>query len=175
MKDEFTLLKEQADVLGIQYSNNIGLETLKSRIQEKLGNDEESVEEAPTKKAKPSSRQKAIEEQTKLIRVRITCMNPNKREVPGGIFAVGNKYIGTVRKYIPYNTTEDGYHVPNCLLELLKRKKFTQRIKVKDRSVLGGERIETRTVNEFAIEVLPPLTEAEIKELAEEQRATGRV
>lgn len=179
MKDEITLLKEQATLLGIQFSNNIGLETLKSRIQEKLkvDSDEEDMVTDDTENStnEKSERQKAIEEQTKLVRIRVTCMNPFKRDIPGGIFAVGNKYIGTVRKYVPYNTTEEGYHVPNCIYELLKRKQFTQRIKVKDRSVLGGERIETRTVSEFAIEVLPQLSEKELAKLAAEQKATGRI
>lgn len=174
MKDELTLLKEQAELLGIEYSNNIGLETLKKRIQEKLKTDEdgEDIQDSSTEK---SERQKAIEEQTKLVRIRVTCMNPSKREIPGGYFAVGNKYTGPVRKYVPYNTPDEGYHVPHSLYELLKRKKFTQRVRVKDRNVLGGERIETRTVSEFAIEVLPQLTKEELAKLAAEQKATGRI
>lgn len=184
MTDELTLLKKQADILGVQYSNNIGVEKLKERIKEaKEPKEMESKSDLevttdsndPVKLTKAEKRRKAQQEQTKLIRVRVSNMNPAKREVPGGIHTVANKHIGRVRKYIPYIGMESGYHIPQCLYEHLKNKVFTERMEINDRTVPGGKRSVTRTMREFSIEVLPPLTPAELKDLAKEQAAGNRV
>lgn len=176
MNDELTLLKKQADVLGIRYSNNIGVDTLREKVKDALADrseqDAESQEKA--KEAKQSLKEKR-NEAMKLVRIRVTNMNPAKKNVPGGIYTVGSKDIGIVRKYVPYHDTEEGYHVPNCIYERLKQITFKQHTTVKDRNVLGGERHESREVKEFAIEVLPPLTKEELQKLADDQKATGRV
>lgn len=177
MKDELTLLKERADDLGIKYSNNIGLESLKARVNEALSPKvQETEEEVVTKDgAKKSARQKAQEEQLALVRIRLTCMNPAKKDIPGAIYTIANKNIGIVRKYVPFTGAENGYHVPRCIYELLKRKEFQQVRTVKDNTVLGGVRYVNTNVKEFAIEKLPPLTKEELKDLAHEQATTGRV
>lgn len=177
MTDELTLLKKQADLLGIPYSNNIGLASLKERIKEAKEPKEDKPEQevAVTGSKKLNKRHIAQQEQLKLIRVRISNMNPAKREVPGGIHTVANKHIGRVRKYIPYLGNDNGYHIPQCLYEHLKNKVFTERMEIKDRTVPGGKRAVSRTIREFALEVLPALTPDELKKLAAEQAAGNRV
>lgn len=129
------------------------------------------AEQALPKKppTKQQRRQKLIKDATRLVRLRITNMDPKKRDLPGEIFSISNKFIGTIKKFIPFGeATEAGFHVPYCLYELLRDKKFLHiRTVGKDRN----SRVVTSYEREFALEVLPQLTHEEIKKLALEQAA----
>ena len=171
-KDELSLLKQRADLMGIPYSNNIGVEKLKERIAEATQPDEPEPEEEVQDNL--SERQKFIREATKLVRLRITNNNPAKREMPGEIFTVANGVIGTIRKYIPYDhTSEVGYHVPNVIYKMLKRKTYNSI--VSRRNEQGVPIKESVVRKEFNLEVLDPLTKEELDKLAQDQRAAGRV
>lgn len=184
-KDELSMLKDRANVMGVPFSNNIGIDALRKRIDDKLAgmstSSEETVEVNAFTGKTPSSdlvttptlRQYLFDDSMKLIRVKITNLDPKKREWPGEIKTVANKYIGTVRKFIPFgDATDEGYHIPNCILKMLKRCKY-QDIKVIKKN--GKESITSRWVSEYAIEILPPLTQAELKQLATAQQAVGSV
>ena len=171
--DELTLLKHRADKLGISYSNNIGLETLKNKInavlasQEKQNNDLNSDD--PQK-----LRQAIYKKAMKLVRCQITNLDPKKKDIPGEIITVANQYIGTVRKYIPFGeSTFNGYHIPQCIYDFLKNRKF---LSIKTRKGPNGQLVvETSWAPEFAITILPQLTQEELKKLAAAQRASGSI
>lgn len=191
--NELDLLKMQAQQLGISYKGNIGVESLRARIKAKLeGTEEEGGEEeeadtasenqAPAAQTAPAEKKlsKADQEQKfrddqardelKLIRVRIACLNPNKAQLRGEIITVANKYVGTVRKFIPFGEDSDaGYHVPAILLRELRSRKFNS---VKTTKGDKGQMIVTqRLVPEFSIEELEPLTQEELDKLAAVQQA----
>lgn len=177
--DELTLLKRRADQLGVSYSNNIGLETLKERVAKAMEGDKDKEE--PAKKEAPATensagptRNELRKEAEKLIRIRYTNMNPLKKDVPGEFFTVANGIIGTIKKYVPYGAaSENGWHVPNVIYKMMKRKTFTVTTTKRDEQ---GRPYQTRVERkEFAIEVLPPLTKEELEKLAKDQRASGRV
>lgn len=188
--DELALLKQRAKIMGIAFSNNISLETLKERIRQKMENesvqpsaaDEDDQAEIPqaapvqTQKTKKQSlRQRLYEENMKLVRLRITNLDPKKRELPGEIFTIANEYLGTVRKFIPYGSaTDNGYHVPYCIYKALRKRQF---VSISTRKKQGSDQtiVEQRLVAEFALEVLPPLTPKEIATLAASQAAAGGV
>ena len=188
---------------SIKFSNNIGLDALRAKVQAKMdgatdaeaqaeadaesdGEDgendvEETSQPSPavasvsTKTAeKPKTpmtlRQEMIQEQMKLVRVRITNLDPKKKDLPGEIFTVANRYIGTVRKYIPYGeVTDNGYHIPLCIYTQLEERKF---LNIKTRKGKNGTPIiESQYVREFALEVLPQLTPDELATLAASQAA----
>lgn len=181
--NEIEVLKNRARLMGITFSNNIGLEALKKKVADKMAadsDDDDNVVQAsgeqtpnPLGEIKPRSlRQALLEDEMRLIRLRITNLDPKKKDLPGEILTVANEYIGTVRKYVPFGeATEDGYHVPNCLYEQLKTRKFLHIRVVKQPN--GQERVEHKMVPEFALEVLPPLTKDELRELATAQTAAG--
>lgn len=175
--DELTLLKQRADTLGISYSNNIGIETLKARIEEKLNGDKDEPKQKEETEAEYRARvhKRLYQENMKLVRLRITCLNPNKKDIPGEIISVGNKYLGTVRKYVPFGEkTDNGYHVPYCIYKFLKNKKFLSIRSYRDR-LTNRQVQEHRLVPEFALEVLPPLTDKELEDLAKAQLAAGSI
>lgn len=124
----------------------------------------EQVRRKPVKEETENQKRARLrKEATKLVRIRLTCMNPNKKDLPGEIFTIGNRYIGTVRKFVPYVEQPDGYHVENCIFEELKNRKFLN-IRTDKKGIP-----QTNYVPEFAIEVLPQLTQKELRALAQRQ------
>ena len=188
--DELALLKERAKQMGIPFSNNISLETLRKRIADKMeGKDvpevnplagDAEIAAITTAPAKLDAKQNALalrkmmqRDQMKLVRVRITNMDPKKKDLPGEIWTVSNEYLGNVRKMIPYGEqTDEGFHIPYCLFRLLQSKRFLHIRTVKDR-VTGVERQEKQWVKEFSLDVLPDLTKEELARLAAAQAAAG--
>ena len=179
--DELTLLKRRADKLGVPYSNNIGLETLKERVAKAMeGNKEpEAKEEAEVESADKAQsvvelRAEKRKEAMKLVRIRYTNMNSRKKDVPGEFFTVANAIVGTIKRYVPYGeAAENGWHVENAIYKMMKRRTFTTTVtKRDDKGRPYNTSVERK---EFAIEVLDPLTKEELDQLAKDQRASGRV
>lgn len=179
--DEMTILKQRATMMGIKFSNNIGLEALRKKVadaQEGITEQEQpevnplTTTTTTVQEDKLSMAQRIRLENTRLIRVRIQNLDPKKKDLPGEILTVANDYMGTVRKYVPYGeATDNGYHIPYCLYKLLKSRKFLHVSVKKGRN--GKERVEQQWVREFAIEILPQLTEEELKQLGQAQLAAG--
>lgn len=183
--DELTILKQRARMMGIEFSNNIGLETLRERVRAKMeaiDKIENPVVEVPTSipaigetevRTKPMTiREQLRRDELKLVRVRITNLDPKKKDLSGEIFTVANEYLGTVTKFIPFGElTDEGYHIPHCIYTQLEAKRFLN-IRVR-KSADGRDKIEQGWVREYALEVLPQLTKAEIAKLAMAQQAAG--
>jgi len=117
--------------------------------------------------AKPLTLAQSIRnDQMKLVRVRISNMDPKKADLPGEILTVANKYVGNVKVFVPYGEkTDDGWHIPYIIYKQLVGRKFLQ-IKTTKNPVTRQLQVTKRWVREFAIEVMDPLTVAEIKDLA---------
>ena len=188
--DELTFLKERAKVMGIPFSNNISLETLRKRVADKMEGKDEAPEVnaltgdpeiAHAMAAKPldpkanavALRKLMYAKQMRQVRVRITNMDPKKKDLPGEIWTVANEYLGTVRKFVPYGEqTDDGFHIPYCLYRLLDSKRFLHIRDVKDRTT-GIVRQDKVWAKEFSLDVLPTLTQGELDRLAAAQAAAG--
>lgn len=186
---ELDMLRERCKLMGITYSNNAGPDTLRKKIEDKMSAPTPEPEtEAAAPVANPLSevplakqgkkmtlRQYLLAKATRLVRLRITNMDPKKADLPGEIFTVSNEYLGDIKKYVPFGeATDGGYHVPYCIYELLKTRQFLQ-IKTRTHPVTKQIETSTRYVREFALEVLPDLTPTQLKELAMEQNASGRL
>lgn len=185
--NDLAMLKHKADLLGVPYSNNIGADTLRERIRAKQealeSGSSESAQEAPpavnpltgqstAPGKKMSLRQMLHRDQMKLVRLRITNMDPKKKDLPGEILTVANEYLGTVRKFVPYGEqTENGFHVPYCLYKMMDARRF---LNIRTRKGPNKQIIvEQNWAREFALEVLPDLTEVELKRLAVAQAASS--
>ena len=185
LPDELTMLKQRASMMGIQFSNNIGLETLRKKIEDKMEGRAEADaapqinplagETAAQPVKRKTLRQKLYDEQMKLVRIRVTNLDPKKKDLPGEVITVANEHLGTVRKFVPFGeVTDDGYHVPYCIYRFMEKRKFLNIRIVKDRRT-GQERVESNWVKEFALEVLPQLTPQQIANLKTAQIAAGSV
>lgn len=185
LPDELSVLKQRATMMGIQFSNNIGLETLRKKIEDKMEGRAEAdaapqinplAGETTAQPVKRKTlRQKLYDEQMKLVRIRVTNLDPKKKDLPGEVITVANEHLGTVRKFVPFGeVTDDGYHVPYCIYRFMENRKFLNIRIVKDRRT-GQERVESNWVKEFALEVLPQLTPQQIANLKTAQIAAGSV
>lgn len=108
-----------------------------------------------------------------LIRVRVTCMNPAKKEWEGEIIAAGNNLVGTISKYIPFGNDE-GWHIPRIMYNVIRDRMAQIFITVTDPRTKQKVR-KGKQIKEFAIEVLEPLTTEELKELAARQAASRSI
>ena len=174
-KAELKQLKELATSLGISYSPNIGLETLRNKIkavQEKQDTGtliqtkkEESIPETEAQK-----RRKKIKELTALVRVQIVNQDPSETDLPGMFVVTSNDLLPKIGRYIP--TKGETTHVERILLNTLKEMHFVRHSKRDNKE--GGAPVTT-LVPKFVITELPPLTETELKELAKMQQAGNHI
>lgn len=187
---ELEVLKMRANTLGITYGNAIGVEGLKKKIQAKLDGEPEPVDtsdepnplsmgakamEKPVVAGPMSLRNYLRAEALKLVRCSITNLDPKKKDLPGEIITVANEYIGTVRCFVPFGEqTEEGWHIPHCIYEFLKARKFVHITTTRDRRTRAISQ-QQRDVPEFAIVVMEPLTTEELSQLAQAQIAAGSI
>lgn len=113
------------------------------------------------------------DEQTKLVRIRIQNLDPKKKDLHGEIITVANEYLGTIKKFVPYGEASDeGYHVPYCIYEFLKSKRFLNIRTTRDR-VTKQIKVDHTMSLEYSIELLPQLTREDLNRLAASQAAAG--
>jgi len=227
--DELEVLKSRARMMGIEFSNNIKIDTLRARIDAKLEGEtlaEENAEDADDDLAprdnaltqgaesisvpavpvapivapivapvvaapvsavdeappavvvvapKKSFRQALIDDATRLVRLRITNLDPKKKDLHGEIICVANEFIGTIRKFVPFGeVTDEGFHVPHCIYEMLDARRFVDVRTTRDPKT-GSPKVSTRWAREFALEILEPLTQEELNQLAQAQIAAGSI
>lgn len=171
---ELENLKSRAEKLGVKFHPSISAEKLREKIKAAQSEGEGDVGEQPevksatgTNEESPAAKKLRMKrEALKLVRVRITCMNPAKKEWEGEIITVANNAVGTVKRYVPFNT-EEAWHVEHILLEQLRERQC--QIFVTEKDSRGNNTRKGKLIREFAIEVLPDLTEEERADLAQRQ------
>lgn len=175
---EQTEVRAQADALGIKYHHNANDETIQKLIDSHVDSEvsEGGLVRLSDDECKPLSHDEFRKkyrnganvrlEAGGLIRCRIQCMNPAKKDWPGEIFSVGSAKLGTFKKFVPFNSPEP-YHLPKIIYDMLLEKKCT--VFYTERDDRGNKLRKGRLINEFAIEKLPDLTKEELSDLARTQ------
>jgi hypothetical protein len=196
---ELTVLKDQAARLGITYHPAIGLDKLRDKVNlaVRAGKSESFVEddyddvplltepvhtdtsgtaiediiagylEREAAALTPAQkRNQAIKDANKLVRIRINCMNPAKRDWSGEMLSVSNSVVGTYKKFVPFSNAE-GWHVPHIIVQALQEKMC--QIFVNGTNAQGVKIKRAQLIKEFSIEIMDPLTDLELKELAQRQ------
>jgi len=173
---ELNLLKARAKQMGISFHPSIGVEKLKLKITNRLegaadqvAQEKEPVVTAPTDPTTENKQDRYARlrrEASRLVRVRVSCMNPNKTEYEGEIFTVSNSVVGTFKKYVAYNNDE-GWHVPQMILNHLKESEC--QIFYTAKGPRGQKVRKGKMIKEFAIEIMDPLTSEQLLELQTQQ------
>ena len=171
VQDELDALKARANLLGVKFHPSISLEKLREKVNAAVTSEDkvDEVTNAPseTKQETIGEKRKRLKaEALKLVRIRLTCLNPAKKEWDGEIITVGNSLIGSVKKFVPFNA-DDGWHVPHVIYQQLKERQCQIFYTATD--ARGNKVRKGKLIKEFAIEVLPPLTKEELDELARRQ------
>ena len=188
---ELTSLKARADSIGLKFHPSIGLKKLKDKVNDQLKKDKSQLaKEAKEAKSlnpqqdipstpqtdthdKPKAlsetpamrKMRLVKKAKRLIRFRLTCMNEAKKKWPAEIFTVANSTVGTIKRAIPFNA--DSWHCEEMLLNMIQDRKFVTYFEVKGKK--GRSYKKTKLIKEFAIEILPPLTQKEIDDLIKRQ------
>lgn len=166
--DEFEQLKQEADLLGITYSPNIGFDTLRQRVNEKKLTDNPTLPEL-TREEK--IRRAAYAEAHRLVRCVITCHNPAKQQTKDEHIIVSGEYFGTIKRQVPYGSkTSEGWHIENAIYKHLRDKKY-QVIETGNNPNTGRPYQKSYETNEYTIIVLPPLTDEQMDTLKSQQAA----
>jgi hypothetical protein len=122
---ELDILKARAKKMGIKYHANIGAEKLREKVASVMNNapvqepvSVKTPEPIPLRESRGRRASRKRREARQLVRVNITCMNPNKREYEGENFTFSNSLVGTIARYVPYTAT-DGWHIERGILNMV--------------------------------------------------------
>lgn len=180
-QDELVALKARADMMGISYHPSIGLEKLRDKVNAAVtGAPEEpevpvasAAEQINTAVETENQKTKRLKDDAaRLVRIRLTCMNPAKAEWPGEIISVGNARVGSFSKFVPFNADE-GWHIPNIIYKALIDRMCQVFVTTTDSR--GNKTRKGKLIREFAIEILPELTKEELHDLAQRQAMSGSI
>lgn len=163
---ELEELKARADQMGVSYHPSIGLDKLREKVNAALTSSDEE-DEPKTQTTGTSSGDSLAELKRKAseqVRIRVACMNPNKREHTGEMFCCGNAKIGTFKKFVPFDTD---WHVPRIIFNMIQNRKC--QIFVTEKAKNGRKIRVGKLIKEYSVDELPPLTEQQLKELAQRQ------
>lgn len=167
--DELTALKTRADTLGITYHPSIGLEKLREKVNAALVSATPVVAVAvadPTVETPEQRKMRKRKEANTLVRIRVTCMNPAKKEWEGELFTAGNSLVGSFTKFVPFNVDE-GWHVPQIILNQIQQRMCQVFTTVK--SVRGVDVRKGKLIKEFSVEIMNDLSQEELRDLAQRQ------
>ena len=107
VEPELDSLKARAKQMGIKFHPSSGIDSLKDKINARMGEldtdplDAEPDPEPEVKAGPETAMQRKVRQKkecTRLIRIRVACMNPNKSDYDGEIFTTGNTVVGTIKK-----------------------------------------------------------------------------
>lgn len=164
IQTELESLKSRAKQMGLKFHPNIGLEKIKALVNSELPT-EEVISVDPTKETRVQRIVRLRKDAHKLVRVMISCNNPDKKEYEGEQFTAGNGAIGSVTKYVPFNNDE-GWHVPQIVLNMIRERKC----QVFSWTTVNGRKVKKgKQIKEFNITILDPLTLEELDDLKERQ------
>jgi hypothetical protein len=180
-QDELVALKARADMMGVTYHPSIGLEKLREKVNAAVAG-ETTEPETPEPSAaavintavetEGQKTKRLKDDAARLVRIRLTCMNPAKSEWPGEIISVGNARVGAFSKFIPFNADE-GWHVPNIIYKALADRMC--QVFVTSTDSRGNKSRKGKLIREFAIEILPELNAEELHDLAQRQAMSGAI
>jgi len=186
MNNDRQELVAKAKQLGLEFPNNIKTDKLKEMIDgvstvevqaDVLKSLQSQIDQlrreklvSTTVKDTPSDNKEAkIKRALTLIRCTVIPRDPSKINHKADIITMSNDLIGDLRYKIPFNVET---HIPFAIYKILEAKK----VNIYDDSLLTGNK-ETgqikggyKTIDAYSINVLPKLTEAELKALARKQR-----
>ena len=160
---ELDALKERATKLEIKFHPNIGYLKLKEKVDAVIADSieaEPNLEPAKEKLVDMTARERALA----LVRVRVVCMDPMKKEFSGDTFTAGNGVVNTQRRYVAFDVP---WHAPRIIVNFIKGKQHMSHTTVT--SARGIEVKTRKMVDSYVVQELDPLTKVELKELAQRQ------
>lgn len=167
--------KQQAHIRGIDFPQNIPTQKLKDLVQARIAEMDAKHSGSTGTRGRSTLERlapevlKNIDQATALVRFRIDVLDPSRQDWTGMYVTAGNDNFSAVRRLIPFNAPV--WHAERILVEVLKGMKYTYR--KSERHPRLRTHIDNMSREKylpcFKITELPPLTEEELKALAEQQ------
>ena len=170
---------------GVSLHHKTGSERLRVTLAEvragtyvKATPDEPAAPKAPkgiTKLSAAEGEKRLTKEQRamQLIRVVVSPNDPLMSSYPGLIFTVGSSSINQgrmIKKFVPFNN-DTGYHIPRIIYDQIEG---AQMQKFRPVKLPNGEKSQQAYLTKkFNVQILPPLTPVELKDLAAAQLSRG--
>lgn len=173
---EVQALQDRCKELGVKFHHMHGPEKLQELIDaheqdQALAVPEEPVVPMPAERYNRERQAQRKREAGRLVRCRIQCLDPMKASWPGELISVGSAKLGTFKKYVPFNTGKP-YHLPQIIFDFLKDRECSFWFTYENK--LGHKLRRSKQGKAFALEVLPPLTKEELKDMSlKKARAEG--
>ena len=162
-KTERDLLKEKADLLGIEYAGNISTEKLRELVNK--ANEPLEDKASNTSNEPVDDLVKIRLELTKKVRVLITCNDPLMKDYDTTpYYSFSNSAITLPSITVPLGVE---WHIPNAYVGMLQAMECKLPVKAKDEK--GRPITVRRTIKKYNVNILPPLTEKELEELKQAQ------
>lgn len=174
-------LKAEAEDLGLSFPGNISRKKLEALMEgatmpepetgpysETAEDKTEEVPEKPKRVLTPKAQAK--KDGGKLMRVRITCHDPQFKKHNGLIRAAGS-VLYFKKRFVPFNRPT---HIEKVIYDFMKQTEY-QWFEEKVNRATGRKYKVPRSSPAFVIEDLPPLTPQELKELALDQANRGAI
>lgn len=164
------LLKEQADLLGVEYKSNISDAKLKELVEDAMKPTKKETKEVEKPKSKAELTDEEIVqeriaelrlEMTKLKRCIISCNDPQMKEYESTPYlSISNSVITMPKIVVPFNVE---WHVPQAYYDMLRNQ--TCYIDVKGKDAKGRTITTRKEIKKYNIQDLPDLTTEEIQDL----------
>lgn len=168
-QNEREALEARARILNITFHPNLSTDKLRERVNAAMTGAVQPEVDRPEKGESDVARRSRLKKKaSRLIRVRIHCNDPAKKDWPGEYITVGNNAVGTYRKYVPYNQDEP-FHLPEIIVNALREKRV--QVFATKKSKHGIPVRESKSIAAYAIEIVTPLSEEELTQLANSQMA----
>ena len=166
-EDTLDGLKEIALSMGITHHPKISADKLRIKIDAAIEKEEADSETVVESEAMTLRRLRR--EGQKRVRVQITCMDANKKDLQGIPVSISNNLLGDLGvMYVPFNRP---WHLPTAVLPTLQEKQHSVFYTVK---VEGKDVKRSKLVNTYAIEVLDGITKEEVNAIrANQAKQTG--
>jgi hypothetical protein len=185
-------VRAQAEMLGVKHHHRAGIAKIQQLIDDHLiAQNSELIPEPAAEAAirtepvvkgyekiipmseaeyKKETQREAKTKISSLLRVRITCLDPHKKNWPGELISVGSAKLGTFKRYIPFDT-EEPWHIPKIIYDVLSERMCSVPIKKKD--ARGHKTTAYKQIKAYSITIEEPMTAEELKELATQQALAG--
>jgi len=158
-------LMERADLMGLEYKKNISTDKLRELVNGEI----DPVKDEPTKVAGEKTvdevRADFRKEQTALVRVILTCNDPQMKDWETTPYLhVSNAILSLPRITVPFGVE---WHVPKIYLDMIKNQNCTITVKSKDEH--GRPITVPKEIKKYNVQELPALTPSELAELKQSQ------
>lgn len=167
--------KQQAQIRGIDFPQNIPTQKLKDLVQAKIAEADAKHSGSVGTRGRSTLEKLApevlenLDKATALVRFSIDVLDPSLQDWTGIAVSAGNDNFAAIRRVIPLNAPV--WHAERILLEVLKGRKYSHRKTEKHEKLRAhiDNMSKEKWLPCFKITELSPLTADELKALAEQQ------